>query len=403
MRVFYLNHHRMPFVWWMTSFALMGCVAFEPVAQSDVEQLDERPVVALLPIGFDLEITKLSYLKTVEETLSPEEESKQLADTLEEIHHRLIHSGSLGKEGCAMSYSLSVPMVIVLLSLLTGCGSTVQPGQRGLRWHPFTEGLSTKPLQNGFYWRAPWNDVYVYDVKWQSYTEPVDALSADDLQVNIKAVVILRPIAEEIHDLAQEVGSDFYSRIVRPEFMASVRSVVSGYPMVTVPEKSVEIASKVQAVVVEKLKGRHLEIQSIALADVDFPQIVLSAIEQKQAKEQQKEQKEFELIIAEKDAEIARRRARGQGDAIRIRSEGEAQGMQIRAEGQARAQEKITKTLTPEYLRYKLYDSPNSKVVLVPDQLKMPVIINPGTEPTGRLSPEDFEPRPLTQGEGEQR
>ena len=41
----------------------------------------------------------------------------------------------------------------------------------------------SEPLTNGFYWRAPWNDVYVYDVRWQSYTENVDALSADDLQV----------------------------------------------------------------------------------------------------------------------------------------------------------------------------------------------------------------------------
>jgi regulator of protease activity HflC (stomatin/prohibitin superfamily) len=302
-----------------------------------------------------------------------------------------------------MRHHLTVPFLVVILLLSTACGSTVQPGQRGLRWHPFTEGLSAQPLKNGFYWRAPWNDVYVYDVKWQSYTETVDALSADDLQVIIKSVVILRPIAEEIHFLATEIGSDFYSRIVRPEFMAAVRSVVSGYPMVTVPEKSVEIASKIQAVVVEKLRGRHLEIQSIALADVDFPQIVLSAIEQKQAKEQQKEQKEFELIIAEKDAEIARRRARGEGDAIRIRSEGEAQGMQIRAEGQARAQEKITKTLTPEYLRYKLYDSPNSKVVLLPDQSKVPVIINPGTEQTRSLSQGDFEPRPFAQGDSEPR
>jgi len=281
----------------------------------------------------------------------------------------------------------TIPLLLLagLLLVTEGCGSTVQPGQRGLRWRPFTEGLSSEPLKNGFYWRAPWNDVYVYDVRWQSYTENVDALSADDLQVLIKAVIILRPVAEEVHFLAQEVGSDFYARIVRPEFMAAARSVVSGYPMVTVPERSSEIASKIQAVVLEKLKGRHLEIQSVALADVDFPQIVLSAIEQKQAKEQQKEQKEFELVIAEKDAEIARRRARGEGDAIRIRSEGEAEGLRIRAEGQAKAQQTIAKTLTPEYLRFKLYDSPNSKLVLLPDQLKFPILINPDTQQSGPL------------------
>jgi len=256
-------------------------------------------------------------------------------------------------------------------------------------WRPFSDGLSTEPLKDGFYWRAPWNDIYLYDVRWQSFTEGVDALSADDLQVLVKAAIILRPIPEEVYFLAHEVGSDFYPRIVKPEFLAAVRSVVSGYNMVTVPEKSAEIASKIQAVVVEKLKGRHLMIQSVALADVDFPQIVLSAIEQKQAKEQEKEQKEFELTIASKDAEIMRTRAKGEGDSIRIRAEGEAEGLRIRSIGQAKAQETITKTLTADYLRYKLYDSPNSKLVLLPDKLSVPILVNPGSDQPHQLVPTD--------------
>ena len=93
------------------------------------------------------------------------------------------------------------------------------------------------------------------------------------------------------------MGTDYYARVVRPQFMAAVRSVVSGYTMVSVPEKSTEIAGKVRAVVVENLKGRHAEVQNIALSDVAFPQIVLRAIEQKQAKEQEKEQKEFEVLL----------------------------------------------------------------------------------------------------------
>jgi len=281
-------------------------------------------------------------------------------------------------------------LIVPLLLLSSACaGTSVQPGQRGLMWRPFSEGLSTEPLKDGFYWRAPWNDVYLYDVRWQSFTEGIDALSADDLQVIVKAAIILRPIPEEVYFLAHEVGSDFYPRIVKPEFLAAVRSVVSGYNMVTVPEKSAEIASKIQAVVVEKLKGRHLMIQSVALADVDFPQIVLSAIEQKQAKEQEKEQKEFELTIASKDAEIMRTRAKGEGDSIRIRAEGEAEGLRIRSIGQAKAQETITKTLTADYLRYKLYDSPNSKLVLLPDKLSVPILVNPGSDQPHQLVPTD--------------
>ena len=139
-----------------------------------------------------------------------------------------------------------VPTLLSWVLLLTAAcaGTSVQPGQRGLFWHPFTEGLSAEPLKAGFYWRAPWNDVYVYDVRWQSYTETVDALSSDDLLVTLKTAVVMRPIPEEVYFMAQEIGSDFYPRVVKPELLAAVRSVVSGYAMVTVPENSVEIASK---------------------------------------------------------------------------------------------------------------------------------------------------------------
>jgi len=278
-----------------------------------------------------------------------------------------------------------------------GCGTTVQPGQRGLRWYPLSEGLTTETLKSGFYWRAPWNDIFVYDIRLQSYTETVDALSSDDLLVQLKTAIIMRPIIDEVYFLAQEIGPDFYPRVVKPELLAAVRSVVSNYPMVSVPEKSAEIASKVQAVVVEKLKGRHLEVHSVALADIELAKIVLEAVERKQAKEQEKEQKEFELVIAEKDAEIARRRARGEGDAVRIRSEGEAEGTKIRAMGQARAQETITKTLTPEYLRYKLYDSPNAKMVLVPDNLQVRILLNPNDgRGTGGLGTTMHAEEPLT-------
>ncbi|HXH86011.1 MAG TPA: hypothetical protein VNI35_04250 [Nitrospira sp.] len=63
----------------------MSCVAFDPVAQSTVEDLTERPSVAILPFGFDLEITTLSAVKTVDESLSAGDEAEEVADALREI------------------------------------------------------------------------------------------------------------------------------------------------------------------------------------------------------------------------------------------------------------------------------------------------------------------------------
>jgi regulator of protease activity HflC (stomatin/prohibitin superfamily) len=166
----------------------------------------------------------------------------------------------------------AILLVMVLLSVLLSlqaCGTTIEPGQRGVRWNPLTGGLSPEPLKSGFYWRAPWNQIYLYNVRWRSYTETIDALSSDDLPVTLKTVVVIRPIPEELYFLAKEIGPDFYPRVAKRELLAAVRSVVSNYPMATVLEHSSEIASEVEAVVVEKLKDRHVQVASVAMAGLD--------------------------------------------------------------------------------------------------------------------------------------
>lgn len=245
-------------------------------------------------------------------------------------------------------------LTLTALLLMTTACSTVLPGERGLMLR--SSGLDKEPLKEGSHFKAPWNDIYFYDVRWRNYVENVDAWSADEVQVDVKAAIVLRAIPEEVYFLAQTVGNDYYAQIVQPEFVAAVRQVVAMYPALKLGEKSAEIGQKVQMEVQAKLQDSHLTIQSVTLADVDLPELVLTAMEQTQAQKQQKEQKEFEMMLAGKDAEIAR----------------------IRAEGQAKVQETITRTLTPEYLRLKLYDSQNSKMVLVPDNLKLPLAINPG-------------------------
>lgn len=273
-----------------------------------------------------------------------------------------------------------IVLIIPMLMLLSGCGRTVDPGKRGLRWTPLSGGLTKESLKDGFYWSAPWNDVYTYDVRYQSFTEKIDALTADDLSVTLHAAITMSPIAEEVYFLAQEVGNNWYQQLVRPQFLSAVRGVVAQYTMVTLPERSSEIGNKIEAVMVESLKGRHLNIYSVALSEIEFSKMVLQAIEQKQAKEQEKEQKEFELVIAQRNADIAKIQAKGEGDALQIRAEGEGESLRIRAKGQSQAQEIITKTLTPDYLKYKLYESPNSKMIIVPDKSNVPIIVSPGQE-----------------------
>ncbi len=83
---FYPNRtHLVLIAWSLLELILPGCVAFDPAVQSKVEDLGERPYVAILLFGFDQEITKLSTVKTVAEVLLPEEEAAQLAAALSQI------------------------------------------------------------------------------------------------------------------------------------------------------------------------------------------------------------------------------------------------------------------------------------------------------------------------------
>lgn len=190
-------------------------------------------------------------------------------------------------------------LALVLVSL-QACGTTVHPGQRGVHWNPLTGGLTTQTLKSGFYWRVPWSQIYLYNVQWRSYTETIEALSSDHLPVILKTVIVMRPIPDEVYFLAQDIGSEFYPRVAKPELLAAIRSAVSHYPMVTVLEHGSEIVSRVEAVVTEKLKGRHLQVASIAMADIELAKVVLDDVERKQAKEREKEPKQFELLMAER-------------------------------------------------------------------------------------------------------
>ncbi len=67
------------------SAVIVGCVSFEPVLFSEVEHFEERPFVAILPFTFDLPITSLATLKSIGHPLSPEEESVQVQEVLDEI------------------------------------------------------------------------------------------------------------------------------------------------------------------------------------------------------------------------------------------------------------------------------------------------------------------------------
>ena len=263
-------------------------------------------------------------------------------------------------------------------TLALGCGATIRPGQRGIKYIALdTPALKQEVKPEGFYWQWPWNDIVAYDVQWQSQTESLDILTADDLHVRTAVTVTYRPKAEELYRLQTEIGREYYQRVIGPSFVTLARSEFAKHAHNDLAKAGPQIEGQVLNELRQAIAGKPLEIDRVAIKHIEYDPGVTKAISDKLATQQRMQQKEFELKIAERDAEIARTTAKGKSDARRIEAEGEAAATVVQGHAQAQAQSDITRTLTPAYLRYKAFDSDATRYYFVPTGKDgLPLILN---------------------------
>ena len=77
-----------------------------------------------------------------------------------------------------------IPMIIgliVLIILLFKSTVTIESGQAGVLYKTFDDGVVTDqpPLGEGFHIVAPWNDVFIYEVRQQELSEQMQVLSSN--------------------------------------------------------------------------------------------------------------------------------------------------------------------------------------------------------------------------------
>jgi len=263
-----------------------------------------------------------------------------------------------------MKTKISILSVVAIAILAVGC-SVVRPGTHAMKWKPYGKGLNTEKIyKDGVVWNWPWNGVVRYSVQWQTFTENVSILTKDELHIPLIVSVTLRPIEAELAEMELEVGQDYYVNIVRPEFVSLTRNIFANYEYKVVSPKSPEIEATIYKELITKIEGKHLEIDNVTINHIKYPQVVTSAVNRKLAVEQDIQQKDYEMEIAEKQAEIQRILAAGQRDAQQI----------------------IDAGLTSKYLQYKALEvqdnlaaSPNAKFYFVPmGKDGLPIIVDTG-------------------------
>jgi prohibitin 1 len=251
---------------------------------------------------------------------------------------------------------IGVPIIftlIVLIILIAKSAVTIGSGEAGVLYKTFAGGVVTDqpPLGEGFHIVAPWNKVYVYEVRQQELFEKMKVLSSNGLEIQIDASAWYQPVYGDLGKLHQSLGEGYLQRVIQPAIRSAARSVVGRYtPEQLYSSKRDAIQDEIFTETKKILENQNVQLNEVLVRDVTLPPTIKEAIERKLKQEQESLEYEFRLVTAQKEAEKQIIEAQGKADANRILS--------------ASLTDKILQDKGIEATT-KLAESPNSKVIVI--------------------------------------
>lgn len=248
-----------------------------------------------------------------------------------------------------------IGVIVFLILLVFGSKMTVTigAGESGVLYRTFSGGVVTDEpaMGEGFHFIAPWNKVFIYEVRQQELYEKMKVLSSNGLDIHLEVSVWYQPEQVNLGTLHQERGQQYLDRVIKPAIRSAARSVIGRYtPEQIYSSKRDAIQDEIFVETKKITDGQYIQLNEVLIRDVTLPQSIRESIERKLDQEQKALEYEFRLQTAKKEAEKQK----------------------IEAEGKAVANRILNASLSSNILKEKgiqatleLAKSPNSKVVVV--------------------------------------
>ena len=212
---------------------------------------------------------------------------------------------------------------IIALIFLSKSTVTIDSGEAGVLFKTFGEGVVTDepPMGEGFHIVAPWNKVFVYEVRQQELFEKMKVLSSNGLEIQIDASAWYQPVYNELGNLHQSLGKGYLQRVIQPAIRSAARSVVGRYtPEQLYSSKRDAIQDEIFEETKVILSKQYVQLNEVLVRDVTLPNTIKDAIERKLKQEQESLEYEFRLVTAAKEAEKVIIEAKGKAESNRILS-----------------------------------------------------------------------------------
>ncbi|BAV95440.1 prohibitin family protein [Ichthyobacterium seriolicida] len=240
---------------------------------------------------------------------------------------------------------------------------TIKSGEAGVLFRKFSDGVDVSTTYSeGFHFIAPWNEMFIYEVRQQEVLDKMVVLSSNGLQITLDISCWYQPHFKNLPLLHKEKGMNYLDRVIKPSIRSATRSVIGRYtPEQIYSVKRDDIQDEIYDDTKVILDGQYVQLNKILIRDVTLPPAIKSAIENKLRQEQESLEYEFKLSKARQEAERQR----------------------IYAEGKAKANRILNESLTDKILTekgieatLKLSESNNSKVIVIgAGKSGMPIIL----------------------------
>ena len=253
----------------------------------------------------------------------------------------------------------------ILIIFISKSSINIGYGEAGVLFRTFGGGVVTDqpPLGEGFHIIAPWNKVYVYNVKQQEFFEAnMQVLSSNGLEISLDVSVLHQPKYDELGLLHKTKGENYVNIVLIPQIRAVARSVVGRYtPEQLYSTKRDAIQNEIFEETQKNVETQHIQLNAVLVRDVTLPVAIKEAIERKLRQEQEALEYEFRIEKARQEAERQRIDAEGKATANRL--------LRASLPAQILQEKGIEATI-------KLSESPNSKVIVIGSgDTGMPIIL----------------------------
>ncbi len=176
-------------------------------------------------------------------------------------------------------------IVIVIVALISwnSITVTIDAGHAGVLFKRFGGGIELdKTYGEGFHLIAPWNKMYIYEVRQQEIAEEMNVLSSNALEIFVDVSAWYEPRYDKLAHLHAEIGTNYLQRVVIPSIRASARSVVGRYtPEQIYSTKRDAIQDEIFVETKALLDEKNVQLNQVLIRSIKLPTTLKEAVESK--------------------------------------------------------------------------------------------------------------------------